>query len=134
MFSDSLSTADNMTMFSVEQASACMLCWAVHCAGSDTLNQAAFRVKVADNGDAGEAVNQHPLDAASSSQLVIVNGVISAELSSLASIPDGVYVGGIQHAPAQAVSQHLVSCEWSCHRHQYCTIPYWLGSCATLSG
>lgn len=63
--------------------------------------------QVADSGDAGEAVNQHPLDAASSSQLVIVDGVISAELSSLSSIPDGVYVGGIHNAPAQPVSQHL---------------------------
>ena len=73
-------------------------------------HQAALWMKVANCGDTGEAVNQHPLDAASSSQLVIVNGVLSAELSSLSSIPDGVYVGGLQHAPAQAVSQHLVSC------------------------
>lgn len=111
-----------------------MLCWAVHCAGSKALNQAAFWVKVADNGDAGEAANQHPLDAASSSQLVIVDGVISADLSSLSSIPDGVYVGGIQHAPAQAVSQHLVSCEWSCHRHECCMNPCWLSPFGWPSG
>lgn len=59
-------------------------------------------------------MGQHPLEAASTSRLVIVDGVPSAELSSLASMPDGVYVGGIQNAPAQAVSQHLVSCARLC--------------------
>lgn len=74
------------------------------------LHQAALYVKVASGNGAEEAVGQHPLDAATSSRLVIVDGVASPELSSLSSMPDGVYVGGIENAPSQAVSQQLVSC------------------------
>ncbi len=66
------------------------------------------------SGDgAEEAVGQHPLDAATSSRLVIVDGVVSPELSSMSSMPDGVYIGGIENAPSQAVSQQLVSHDWS---------------------
>ena len=75
-----------------------------------TLHQAALYVKVASGDGAEEAVGQHPLDAATSSRLVIVDGVASPELSSLCSMPDGMYIGGIQNAPSQAVSQQLVSC------------------------
>lgn len=60
------------------------------------------------NGDgAGEAVAHHSFEAASTSQLVIADGVYSAELSSMSSMPDGVYIGGIHNAPDQAVSHHL---------------------------
>lgn len=56
-----------------------------------------------------DAVTEHPLEEASTSQLVIVDGIPSLELSNLSSMPDDVYVGGIQHAPSQVVSQQLVS-------------------------
>lgn len=66
---------------------------------------ASFQVASGDGAE--EAVGQHPLDAATSSRLVIVDGVASPELSSLCSMPDGMYIGGIQNAPSQAVSQQL---------------------------
>ena len=67
-------------------------------------------VKAASGDGAEEAVGQHPLDAATSSRIVIVDGVVSLDLSSVSSVPDGVYIGGIENAPSQAVSQQLVSC------------------------
>ena len=73
------------------------------------LHQAALYVKAASGDGAKEAVGQHPLDAATSSRLVVVDGVVSPELSSVSSMPDGVYIGGIENAPSQAVSQQLVS-------------------------
>lgn len=62
-------------------------------------------------GGAGaeDAARQHPLEEASASQLVIVDGIPSLELSNLSSIPENVFVGGIQHAPSQVVSEQLVS-------------------------
>lgn len=56
-----------------------------------------------------DTVTEHPLEEASTSQLVIVDGIPSLELSNLSNMPDDVYVGGIQHAPSQVVSQQLVS-------------------------
>lgn len=58
---------------------------------------------------AKDTVTQHPLEKSSTSQLVIVDGIPSLELSNLSSLPDDVYVGGVQHAPSQVVSQQLVS-------------------------
>ena len=56
-----------------------------------------------------DTVTEHPLEEASTSQLVIIDGIPSPELSNLSSMPNDVYVGGIQHAPSQVVSQQLVS-------------------------
>ena len=67
-------------------------------------------LQVANGASAADAVSQHPLPEVSASQLVIVDGVPSLELSNLSSMPDGVYVGGIQNAPDQVVSHQLVSC------------------------
>lgn len=58
---------------------------------------------------ADDAAGQHPLEEASASQLVIVDGIPSLQLSNLSSIPKNVFVGGIQHAPNQVISEQLVS-------------------------
>ncbi|KAL3132695.1 hypothetical protein ABBQ32_009205 [Trebouxia sp. C0010 RCD-2024] len=58
---------------------------------------------------ADDAAGQHPLEEASASQLVIVDGIPSLQLSNLSSIPKNVFVGGIQHAPNQVISEQLGS-------------------------
>lgn len=60
-----------------------------------------------DGANPVEAVERHSLEAASASRLVLVNGILSAQLSSLSSLPDGTYVGNLTDAPEQAVSQNL---------------------------
>ena len=66
-------------------------------------------LQIPDGTGAKDTVIQHPLEESSTSQLVIIDGVPSLELSNLSSMPDDVYVGGVQHAPSQVVSQQLVS-------------------------
>ena len=65
-------------------------------------------LQAVDGANPAEAVEQHSLEAASASRLVLVNGILSAQLSSLSSLPDGIYVGNLTDAPEQAVSQNLV--------------------------
>lgn len=74
-----------------------------------------YVLQIANGNGAEDAVRQHPLQEASASQLVIIDGVASLELSNLSSMPDGVYVGGIQNAPSQVVSHQLVSCQTPVH-------------------
>ena len=52
-----------------------------------------------------------PLPEAAHTRLVIVNGTLRPELSDLSGLPDGVYVGGIQGAPATA-AKLLVRCSY----------------------
>lgn len=70
-------------------------------------------LQVANGNGAKDAVTQHPLLEASTSQLVIVDGIPSLQLSNLSGMPDGVYIGGLESAPSQVVSQQLVRCKCS---------------------
>ena len=65
--------------------------------------------QIASGSNAEAAASQYPLQEAAASQLVIVDGLLSLELSSLSSMPDGVYVGGVKDAPSQIVAAQLVS-------------------------
>ena len=66
-------------------------------------------LQIPNGSGAKDTVTQHPLEESSASQLVIVDGIPSSELSNLSGLPDDVYVGGAQHAPSQVVAQQLVS-------------------------
>ena len=69
-----------------------------------------------------EALSSHRIEGAS--RLVVVDGVLNQALCDMAGLPDGVYCGGLQGAPAEIVDSCLVStgstgshshsCSW-CH-------------------
>ena len=54
-----------------------------------------------------EALSGHHIEGAS--RLVVVDGVLDQALSDTAGLPDGVYCGGLQDAPAEIVDRCLVS-------------------------
>ena len=54
-----------------------------------------------------EALSGHRIEGAS--RLVVVDGVLNEALGDTAGLPDGVYCGGLQGAPAEIVDRCLVS-------------------------
>ena len=54
---------------------------------------------------AAAAVERHPLDEAAGCRMVVRNGVLDKGLSDLSSLPDGVFVGRLADAPAEASAQ-----------------------------
>ena len=75
-------------------------------------------LQVANSAGSESAVGQHALQAASASQLVIVDGIPCLQLSNLSDMPEGVYIGGIQNAPSQVISHQLVSSAFPLHWHK----------------
>jgi Fe-S cluster assembly protein SufD len=57
------------------------------------------------------AVAARPLKQAAAATVVVVDGVMDAQHSSMAGLPAGVYVGGLAGAPQDVVSFALVSCQ-----------------------
>lgn len=56
-----------------------------------------------------EAADQRNLDTDPAHKLVVVDGQVSAQLSNMAGLPDGVFIGSLQDAPNQATADQLVS-------------------------
>lgn len=73
-----------------------------------------------------EIADQQVLDKDPAHRLVVVDGAVSAQLSSTAQLPEGVFIGSLQDASDQATVDSLVShgillyrigpcfCVWSC--------------------
>lgn len=78
---------------------------------SALLQQALVAPAGAAAGAAAAAAAARPLKAAAAATVVLVDGVIDEQASSLAGLPKGVYAGGLAGAPADVVSFALVS--WS---------------------
>jgi Fe-S cluster assembly protein SufD len=77
------------------------------------LLNAALAPAPADAAVDTQQLEQLAVPEAAGSRVVLVNGVFRPELSDLAAVGEGVYVGGAAGAPAEAVQQ-LVS--HSCRR------------------
>ncbi|CAG9467866.1 unnamed protein product [Pedinophyceae sp. YPF-701] len=59
----------------------------------------------ADAAVLADAVAARPMEAARGSTVVVVDGVVDANLTDLSSIPEGVYVGGAEGAPEDALAR-----------------------------
>ena len=55
-----------------------------------------------------ETTDQRILDGDPAYRLVVVDGQVSAQLSSLAGLPEGVFIGSLQDAPDHATADNLV--------------------------
>ena len=54
---------------------------------------------------AAAAVDRHPLDEAAGCRVVVRNGMVDTGLCDLSSVPNGVFVGSLADAPAEASAQ-----------------------------
>lgn len=78
------------------------------CAVMHKITQAhCLQVQVGDVGQ--DAVDQRSLDIHPAHRLVVVDGQVSAQLSSVSDLPDGVFIGSLQDVPNSATSESLVS-------------------------
>ena len=86
---------------------------------SPLLQQALAPPAGAAAGAAAAAAAARPLKAAAAATVMVVDGLIDEQASSLEGLPKGVYVGGLASAPADVVSFALVrlgccgDCTWA---------------------
>ena len=88
---------------------ACLVCLSpVWCLLQSPLTSNADRQVLTDDmteSAALAAIGRHPLDEAAGCRVVVRNGVVDRDLTDLSSLPDGVFVGSLADAPAEAGAQ-----------------------------